>query len=195
MPGVGRKTGNVVRSVWFHVPGLPVDTHVTRLSHLLKLTNETDPVKIEKDLGGMVPPEEWGMLSLRLIEHGRQVCIARAANAASAALPRSARRPSASASGDLILRAGWTSALVEELPRPVERTAGADQASLGTEELARERGVGSRAVALGHLGDPMPEILELGADAGQHGDVAVGAHRASLSLPYFEGLIRGGPVR
>jgi endonuclease-3 len=77
VPGVGRKTGNVVRSVWFGEPGLPVDTHVTRLSHLLKLTSETDPVKIEKDLGGMVPPEEWGKLSLRLIEHGRQVCIAR----------------------------------------------------------------------------------------------------------------------
>jgi endonuclease-3 len=77
VPGVGRKTGNVVRSVWFGVPGLPVDTHVTRLSHRLRLTSETDPVKIEKDLGGMVPPEEWGLLSLRLIEHGRQVCDAR----------------------------------------------------------------------------------------------------------------------
>jgi endonuclease-3 len=77
VPGVGRKTGNVVRSVWFGVPGLRVDTHVTRLSHRLRLTSETDPVKIEKDLGGMVPPEEWGMLSLRLIEHGRQVCDAR----------------------------------------------------------------------------------------------------------------------
>jgi endonuclease-3 len=77
IPGVGRKTGNVVRSVWFNVPGLPVDTHVTRLAHLLRLTNETDPVKIETDLGGMVAPEEWGKLSLRLIEHGRQVCIAR----------------------------------------------------------------------------------------------------------------------
>jgi endonuclease-3 len=43
----------------------------------LRLTSETDPVKIEKDLGAMVPPEEWGMLSLRLIEHGRQVCVAR----------------------------------------------------------------------------------------------------------------------
>lgn len=77
LPGVGRKTGNVVRSVWFRVPGLPVDTHVTRLSHRLRLTSETDPVKIEKDLGAMVPPEEWGLLSLRLIEHGRQVCDAR----------------------------------------------------------------------------------------------------------------------
>jgi len=77
LPGVGRKTGNVVRSVWYGLPGLPVDTHVTRLSHRLRLTNETDPVKIEHDLGAMVPPEEWGMLSLRLIEHGRQVCDAR----------------------------------------------------------------------------------------------------------------------
>lgn len=77
LPGVGRKTGNVVRSVWFGVPGLPVDTHVTRLSHRLRLTSETDPVKIELDLGGMVPPEEWGLFSLRLIEHGRQVCDAR----------------------------------------------------------------------------------------------------------------------
>jgi endonuclease III len=77
LPGVGRKTGNVIRSVWFGQPGLPVDTHVTRLSARLKLTNETDAVKIEHDLGGLVPPDEWGLLSLRLIEHGRQVCDAR----------------------------------------------------------------------------------------------------------------------
>jgi endonuclease-3 len=77
VPGVGRKTGNVVRSVAFDLPGLPVDTHVTRLSGLLGLTRETDPVKIERDLCSMVPPEEWGKLSLRLIDHGRQVCIAR----------------------------------------------------------------------------------------------------------------------
>ena len=77
LPGVGRKTGNVVRSVWFDLPGLPVDTHVTRLSHRLKLTNETDPVKIELDLNGIVAPEERGQLSLRLIEHGRRVCDAR----------------------------------------------------------------------------------------------------------------------
>jgi endonuclease-3 len=77
LPGVGRKTGNVVRSVWFHEPGMPVDTHVTRLSARLKLTAETDPVKIEHDLGGIVPPAEWGDFSLRLIEHGRRVCDAR----------------------------------------------------------------------------------------------------------------------
>jgi len=77
LPGVGRKTGNVVRSVAFDLPGLPVDTHVTRLSHRLKLTNEKDPVKIEFDLNALVPPEERGRFSLRLIEHGRRVCDAR----------------------------------------------------------------------------------------------------------------------
>jgi endonuclease-3 len=77
IPGVGRKTGNVVRSVFFGLPGLPVDTHVTRLSRRLGLTNESDPVKIEHDLRGIVEPQEWGDLSLRLIEHGRQVCDAR----------------------------------------------------------------------------------------------------------------------
>ncbi len=77
LPGVGRKTGNVVRSVWYREPGLPVDTHVTRLSHRLKLTTETDAEKIERDLDALVPPEEWGDLSLRLIEHGRKVCAAR----------------------------------------------------------------------------------------------------------------------
>ncbi len=77
LPGVGRKTGNVVRSVWFDLPGLPVDTHVTRLSARLKLTNETDPVKIELDLNGIVAPEARGKFSLRLIEHGRKVCDAK----------------------------------------------------------------------------------------------------------------------
>ena len=86
LPGVGRKTGNVVRSVWFHEPGLPVDTHVTRLSARLKLTDETDPVKIEHDLGAIVPPAEWGDFSLRLIEHGRRVCDARRPRCSACAL-------------------------------------------------------------------------------------------------------------
>ena len=77
LPGVGRKTGNVVRSVAFGLPGLPVDTHVTRLSKRLKLTNETDAVKIETDLNFLVPPGERGAFSLRLILHGRKVCVAR----------------------------------------------------------------------------------------------------------------------
>ncbi len=77
LPGVGRKTGNVVRSVWFDEPGLPVDTHVTRLTKRLGLTNETDAVKIEHDVGALVDPHDWGLLSLRLIEHGRRVCDAK----------------------------------------------------------------------------------------------------------------------
>jgi endonuclease-3 len=77
LPGVGRKTGNVVRSVAFGLPGLPVDTHVGRLSTRLKLTNETDPVKVELDLNGLIQAEERGAFSLRLILHGRRICVAR----------------------------------------------------------------------------------------------------------------------
>jgi endonuclease-3 len=77
LPGVGRKTGNVVRSVGFHLPGLPVDTHVGRLSRRLRLTTESDPVKAELDLNRLVPEEERGDFSLRLIQHGRLVCFAR----------------------------------------------------------------------------------------------------------------------
>jgi endonuclease-3 len=80
LPGVGRKTANVVRSVAFDLPGLPVDTHVGRLARRLKLTTETDPVKAELDLNVLVPPEERGRFSLRLILHGRQVCFARKPN-------------------------------------------------------------------------------------------------------------------
>ncbi|MEX2255393.1 MAG: endonuclease III [Acidimicrobiia bacterium] len=76
-PGVGRKTGNVIRSVAFGLPGLPVDTHVGRLARRLKLTSEDDPVKVEHDLGVLVEPDERGALSLRLILHGRAVCGAR----------------------------------------------------------------------------------------------------------------------
>ncbi len=77
IPGVGRKTANVVRSVAFGLPGLPVDTHVGRLSRRLGLTTQTDPVKVEVDLDAMVPPGERGGFSLRLILHGRRVCAAR----------------------------------------------------------------------------------------------------------------------
>jgi len=77
LPGVGRKTGNVVRSVAFDLPGLPVDTHVGRISRLLGLTTVEDPVKVEHELGALLPPKEWGPFSLRLILHGRKICIAR----------------------------------------------------------------------------------------------------------------------
>jgi endonuclease-3 len=77
LPGVGRKTANVVRSVAFGLPGLPVDTHVGRLARRLELSAETDPVKVEADVCALVPAREWGALSLRLILHGRRVCVAR----------------------------------------------------------------------------------------------------------------------
>jgi endonuclease-3 len=77
LPGVGRKTANVVRSVALGLPGLPVDTHVLRLSHKLGLTTETDPVKVELELNPMVPADERGKFSLRMILHGRRVCGAK----------------------------------------------------------------------------------------------------------------------
>ena len=77
LPGVGRKTANVVRSVAFDLPGLPVDTHVLRLSRRLGLTDETDPVKVEHVLNAMLPAAERGTFSLRLILHGRSTCRAR----------------------------------------------------------------------------------------------------------------------
>lgn len=77
LPGVGRKTANVLRSVAMGLPGLPVDTHVGRLSLRLGLTTETDPVKAELALNPMVPAGERGAFSLRLILHGRAVCVAR----------------------------------------------------------------------------------------------------------------------
>jgi endonuclease-3 len=77
LPGVGRKTANVIRSVAFDAPGLPVDTHVGRLSRRLGLTTETDPVKVEYELCAMLPRADWGPFSLRLIQHGRAICVAR----------------------------------------------------------------------------------------------------------------------
>ncbi len=80
LPGVGRKTANVVRSVALGLPGLPVDTHVGRLSRRLGITEETDPVKIELALNPMLPAQERGEFSLRVILHGRRVCFARKPN-------------------------------------------------------------------------------------------------------------------
>ena len=77
LAGVGRKTANVIRSVALDAPGLPVDTHVGRLARRLVLTVDDDPVKVELTLNPMVPARERGLLSLRLILHGRRVCKAR----------------------------------------------------------------------------------------------------------------------
>jgi endonuclease-3 len=77
LPGTGRKTANVVRSVAFGLPGLAVDTHVGRVTRRLGLTEEEDPVKVEHALGALLPPDAWGDFSLRTILHGRRVCAAR----------------------------------------------------------------------------------------------------------------------
>jgi endonuclease-3 len=77
LPGVGRKTGNVVRSVDFGLPGIPVDTHVLRVSKRLELTELDDPVKVELALDALIPPAEGGAFSLRVILHGRATCTAR----------------------------------------------------------------------------------------------------------------------
>jgi endonuclease-3 len=83
LPGVGRKTANVVRSVDFGLPGLPVDTHVLRVSERLGLiealtpAERRDAVKVEHALNALVPPAARGTFSLRMILHGRETCIAR----------------------------------------------------------------------------------------------------------------------
>ena len=78
LPGVARKTANVVAAELGEPQGIVVDTHVRRLSQRLALTKQEDPVKIERDLIKLVPREEWGVFPHLLIWHGRRVCIARA---------------------------------------------------------------------------------------------------------------------
>jgi endonuclease-3 len=77
LPGVGRKTANVLLGHVFGQPGLVVDTHVRRLAQRLGLTHETEPEKIEHDLQMLLKPVEWTAFSMRLILHGRTVCFAR----------------------------------------------------------------------------------------------------------------------
>ena len=77
LPGVGRKTANVVLGAVFGIPGMVVDTHVARISKRLGLTDSTDPVKIEKDLMAVIKKSEWNDFSLWLIYFGRAVCNAR----------------------------------------------------------------------------------------------------------------------
>jgi endonuclease III len=77
LPGVGRKTANVVLGNAFGVPGITVDTHFSRLARRFGWTKQTDPVKIEQEVGVLIPRPEWTILSHRLIWHGRRVCHAR----------------------------------------------------------------------------------------------------------------------
>jgi endonuclease-3 len=78
LPGVGRKTANVLLGTAFGIAtGVVVDTHVKRIAHLLGLTKQTNPEKVEQDLMELLPQAEWVNFSHRLIHHGRQICIAR----------------------------------------------------------------------------------------------------------------------
>ncbi len=77
LPGVGRKTANVVLGAVFNTPGMVVDTHVARIARRFGLTENKDPAKIEADLTALVPKKEWSDFSLRLVYFGREVCNAR----------------------------------------------------------------------------------------------------------------------
>jgi endonuclease III len=77
LPGIGRKTANVILGNAFGIPGITVDTHLGRVSQRLGLTKQKDPVKIEFDLMPLVPQERWVKFSLQIIWHGRQVCTAK----------------------------------------------------------------------------------------------------------------------
>jgi endonuclease-3 len=77
LPGVGRKTANVILGHIYGKPGFVVDTHVRRLTRRLGFTRRTDPVKIEIDMQKILPPADWTSFTMRLILHGRQVCTAR----------------------------------------------------------------------------------------------------------------------
>ncbi len=77
LPGVGRKTANVVLGNAFGVPGITVDTHFGRLARRFGWTRQDDPVKVETEVGELIPKSEWTMLSHRMIWHGRRICHAR----------------------------------------------------------------------------------------------------------------------
>jgi len=77
MPGVGRKTANVIRGNIYHIPSIVVDTHVKRISYKLGFTKEKDPVKIEFDLMKSIPREHWILYNIQIITFGREICTAR----------------------------------------------------------------------------------------------------------------------
>lgn len=77
LPGIGRKTANVVLGTAFNTPGIVVDTHVSRITQRIGLTQKRDPVKIEFDLMEQIPREKWTVFSHQLIQHGRKTCTAR----------------------------------------------------------------------------------------------------------------------
>ncbi|HEV7732526.1 MAG TPA: endonuclease III [Candidatus Binatia bacterium] len=98
LPGIGRKTANVVLGTAYGKPAIFVDTHVGRLSNRLGLTVNDDPVKIERDLQALLPPTEWTLFAHRLIHHGRRVCAARKPRCSECTLARWCPRIGVSAS-------------------------------------------------------------------------------------------------
>ena len=211
LPGVGRKTGNVVRSVAFDLPGLPVDTHVGRLARRLKLTTETDPVKAELDLNALIPPEERGRFSLRMILHGRQVCFARKPNcggcvlvdicpsADPAARQAHARCTASRRSADAARSAARTAPLHllarEHAPGAVERARRTAQGTLGLVELGGDGGIVRVAVAIAHRDDPGGELLDLRAQGRELGEVGRRSHRCRLGGDEWGPSWRGHGLR
>jgi endonuclease III len=146
LPGVGRKTGNVVRSVAFGLPGLPVDTHVGRISRLLMLTKQNDPEKVEAELTAMLPKREWGALSLRMILHGRRICIARR--------PRCPECVLADFCPSAVLPLGWTGPLrtagpVKTGPASGASASGASASGASASGAAASGGAASSGPAAG----------------------------------------------
>jgi endonuclease-3 len=110
LPGVGRKTANVVLGNAFGVPGITVDTHFGRLTRRFGWTTQVDPDKIEQEVGSLIPRTEWTMLSHRLIWHGRRVCHARrpacGACALAALCPSFGEGPADEATARTLVKAG-----------------------------------------------------------------------------------------
>jgi endonuclease-3 len=110
LPGVGRKTANVVLGNAFGVPGITVDTHFGRLTRRFGWTTQVDPDKIEQEVGPLIPRTEWTMLSHRLIWHGRRVCHARrpacGACALAALCPSFGEGPTDEATARTLVKAG-----------------------------------------------------------------------------------------
>jgi endonuclease III len=110
LPGVGRKTANVVLGNAFGVPGITVDTHFARLSRRFGWTTQQDPVKIEQEVGSLFPKSEWTILSHRLIWHGRRVCHSRrpacGACGAAALCPSYGEGPTDEATARKLVKAG-----------------------------------------------------------------------------------------
>jgi endonuclease-3 len=100
LAGIGRKTANVVLGHAFGGAGIPVDTHVARISRRLGLTTRTNPVHIERDLNALIAKKDWSLFGLRLIYHGRQVCRARKPNCDECSLARLCPKVGVGKAGD-----------------------------------------------------------------------------------------------